>query len=103
MSISVRKKRINELREREARIEQDRRKARVQRSAVSPPRRQMGILEMLEYLWKHEFLPTPKNDAEYVAATQQAREFILLGRWEHSPYKEILAAAEEENGIHSSV
>ena len=89
-----------ELRERESALKAEKKRNVVStRTEVRRPLRQMGIIEMLDYLWRNEILPPAKTDEEYVAATQQAREVILLGRWEYSPYKEILQAAEAERSI----
>ena len=100
MPISVRKQRMNEIFSRQLELEEEKKRNVVSsRTRVSRPLRQMGILEMLDYLWRNEILPRATTDDEYVAATQQAREIILLGRWECSPYKEILEAAEEEHAI----
>ena len=98
MPVSVRKQRIIALRAREAELKTNRKRNVVSsRTEVRRPLRQMGIIEMLDYLWRNEILAPATSDQEYVAATQQAREIILLGRWEFSPYKEILQAAKEEH------
>lgn len=100
MPRSVRRQRIKQLQAQDAAL-----KAEASRTVVSSktqvrrPLRQMGIIEMLDYLSRNEILGPAKTDEEYVAATQQAREVILLGRRECSPFKEILHAAEQEHAI----